>query len=75
MQRMLIAIGFYIIQASDAHEISINKTLHSAAATHLLLMILKPAFRSSHPQMFFKIGVIKNFEIFSGKYLCWSLFL
>ena len=30
---MLIAIGFYIIQASDAHEIFINKTLHSAAAT------------------------------------------
>ena len=29
---MLIAIGFYINQASDAHTISINKTLHSAAA-------------------------------------------
>ena len=26
-------------------------------------------------QMFFKIGVFKNFEIFTGIHLCWSLFL
>ena len=25
--------------------------------------------------MFFKIGVLKKFEIFAGKHLCWSLFL
>ena len=25
--------------------------------------------------MFFKIGALKNFVIFTGKYLCWSLFL
>ena len=25
--------------------------------------------------MFFKIGVFKNFKIFTGKHLCWSLFL
>ena len=25
--------------------------------------------------MFFKIGVLKNFSIFRGKYLCWSLSL
>ena len=25
--------------------------------------------------MFFKIGVLKNFVIFKGKHLCWSLFL
>ena len=25
--------------------------------------------------MFFKIGVLKNFAIFSGKHLCWSPFL
>ena len=24
--------------------------------------------------MFFKIGVLKNFAIFTGKHLCWSLF-
>ena len=26
-------------------------------------------------QMFFKIGVLKNFAIFTGKHPCWSLFL
>ena len=26
-------------------------------------------------QMFFKIGVLKNFAILPGKHLCWSLFL
>ena len=25
--------------------------------------------------MFFKIGILKNFVIFTGKHLCWSLFL
>ena len=27
--------------------------------------------RSSHSQMFFKIGVLKHFVIFTGKKLCW----
>ena len=31
--------------------------------------------RSSRPQMFFKIGVLKNVAIFTGKNLCWSFFL
>ena len=31
--------------------------------------------RSSRSQMFFKIGVLKNFAIFTGKHLRWSLFL
>ena len=30
--------------------------------------------RSSRSQMFFKIGVLKNFAIFTGKHLCWGLF-
>ena len=29
----------------------------------------------SRLQMFFKIGVIKKFAIFTGKHLCWRLFL
>ena len=32
-------------------------------------------FRSSYPQMFFKIAVLKNFANFTGKHLSWSLFL
>ena len=31
--------------------------------------------RSSRSQMFLKIGVLKNFVIFTGKHLCWILFL
>ena len=30
---------------------------------------------SSRWQMFFNIGVLKNFPIFTGKHPCWSLFL
>ena len=32
-------------------------------------------FRRSRLQMFFKIGALKNFANFTGKHLCWSLFL
>ena len=31
--------------------------------------------RSNHLQMFFKTSILKNFAIFTGKQLCWSLFL
>ena len=37
--------------------------------------IYKVSFRSSRLQMFFKIGVLKNFAIFMKKHLSWSLFL
>ena len=32
-------------------------------------------FRSSRSQIFFKIDVLENFPSFTGKHLCWSLFL
>ena len=32
-------------------------------------------YRSSPSQMFFKKGVLKNFIIFTRKYLCWNLFV
>ena len=31
--------------------------------------------KSSHLQMFFKLGVLKYFAIFTGKHTCWSLCL
>ena len=31
--------------------------------------------QSIRSQMFFKVGVLKNFANFTGKHLCWSLFL
>ena len=30
--------------------------------------------RSSRSQLLFRIGVLRNFVIFTGKHLCWSLF-
>ena len=30
--------------------------------------------KSSRSQIFFKIGFLKSFAIFKGKYLCWSLY-
>ena len=31
--------------------------------------------RSSRSQILFKTGVLKNFANFTGKHMCWSLFL
>ena len=31
-------------------------------------------FKRRSTQIFFKTGVLKNFAIFTGKHLCWSLF-
>ena len=33
-----------------------------------------PSDRSNRSQMFFEIVILKNFAIFTGKHLCWSLF-
>ena len=51
-------------------------------------MVLKAALQKKSPkqslskvsseapvQVFVKIGVFRNFPIFTGKYLCWSFFL
>ena len=32
-------------------------------------------FRTSHSQIFFKIGFLKNFALITRKYLCWSILL
>ena len=37
--------------------------------------ILSNIYRSSCLQIFFRIGALKNFAIFTGKQLCWRLFL
>ena len=38
-------------------------------------VISTTSIKSSRSQMFFKIGVLKNFAIFTGKHVCNSLFL
>ena len=37
--------------------------------------LLLKTTRSSHLQMFFKIGALKNFAIFTGKHPCWNNFI
>ena len=39
------------------------------------LLYFGNTFKSSRSQVFFKIGVLKNFANFTGKHLCWSLLL
>ena len=38
-------------------------------------IIYRVKVRNSRSQVFFRIGVLKNFAIFTGRHLCWSLFL
>ena len=42
---------------------------------HCQMMQLHVKTRSSHSQMFFKLGVLKHFTNFTGKHLFWTLFL
>ena len=37
--------------------------------------LLTSVLGCSRSHVFFKIGARKNFVVFTGKYLCWSLFL
>ena len=60
----------------------VTRTLHDTSSCNLDLKPLGPCkseplkkLKSSRLQMFFKIGSIKNFAIFTGKHLCWGLFL
>ena len=39
------------------------------------LVTQNTSFRSIRSQKLFQSGVLKNFAIFTGKHLCWSLFL
>ena len=43
--------------------------------TNFMIVISHNKCRNSHLQMFFKIGVLKNFAIFARKHLWWILFL
>ena len=49
--------------------------MKSFAAAKASSAFIKNRCRSSRSQMFFKIGVVKNFAMFTRKHLCWSLFL
>ena len=60
---------FFIITHTTSYfrPVSIAKFLGTA--------LLQITSRSSHLQMFFQIGVLRSLANFTGKHLCWSLFL
>ena len=50
-------------------------TKRSAVAQYLITDSMFVRTENSHSQMFFKIGVLKNFPIFARKHLRWIIFL
>ena len=51
------------------------RTTNSLWTTNSRTILLLNKNRSGRSQMFFKIGVLKNFASFTGKHWCWSLLL
>ena len=56
-------------------HVNIGKRATSFSKYFIKQVEANQSFRSSHSQMFFKIGVLKPFVIFLGKHVCWTLFL
>ena len=79
-----INIGFFLKLVESKGQRYINIWVIPHIAQYLrrkeLLFLIKKRhlqyliFRSSRSQMFFKIGVLKNFANFTAKHLCWSTF-
>ena len=57
---------------TDSVNVMKNKRLVTKKYKEISIYINLDQSRS---QMFVKIGVLKNFENFTGKHLCWDLFL
>ena len=63
----------YCIKISSPLKLTSHGILHYLWSADLAKSF--SLFRSSRSQLFFKIGVPKNFANFTGKHPCWSLFL
>ena len=59
MSQLLSSMDLFTTQPDQLEELNDDNTF----------------FRISSTQMFFKMCVLQNFTIFTGKDLCWSLFL
>ena len=57
------------------HSTQLKLQIYVLSSYPLSLYRFFTMFRSNRLQMFFKIGVLRNFANFTGKHLCWSLFL
>ena len=66
-----------VCKAEEVRKHSVNPKIESfrlVCKLHYLQFGFQ-IYRSSRPQMFFGTGAFKNFTMFTGKRLCWSLFL
>ena len=51
-----------------------NINIASFCFVKIYVVNIRFELRSSHPEVFYKKAVFRNFAIFTGKHLCWSLF-
>ena len=66
------------LRRSNATESSVRAVAHNSFLSVLLSLYLiktRNQFRISHFQVLFKTDVLRNLAKFTGRYLCWSLFL
>ena len=82
LQEMLINIKIRHFHSSINHQEHLfHRTLITRyfrpvnIAKFLRTALLQNTTRSSRFQMFFKVSVLKSFANFTGKHLCWGLFL
>ena len=64
-----------MIQADSLYWAVSSELLHLLIWRSVPIQNLLKTKRNSHPQMFFKTRALKSFAVFTGKDLCWSLFL
>ena len=64
-----VAVSFpYVLNKKSMNMSNRNNLLREFIAIFL-------TYRSSRLEIFYKIGVLRSFVNFTGKNLCWSLFL
>ena len=72
---VLFSIGGLSMMELSAHRVE-KLSNFQAFPGHQTLWILEYfQYRSTHPEVFYEIGVLKNFTKFTGKHLCRRFFL
>ena len=67
--------SFLFFAPSKRIQNSFTTIRHILEVLYTYIYIYSYLHRSSHSQIFFKIGILKNFSNFTGKHLCRSFFL
>ena len=76
-------VYFVLLQKSEKHVTERSKKFNLEVSLYFYIKQANQSkgkgnlythFRSSHSQIFFRIGVLKNFAIFTGKQLCLQLY-